>query len=568
MIGRLIERLFVSVRADVSDLSKDLNQGVSATKAATNQMATSWSQVQKQVNKLTTSLQQGKLSQAQYNGQMSKLASAMKGVAGSYAQAQQQVWGYARAAKAATAASQAAFTTSPVKAFTRSTGQARMQMMNLGYQINDVGMTLATGMNPLTVLIQQGSQILQIYAGQGGIRTALSDIGRILVGLVRNAWPLLAIAAAFKGLQYEINQTTDVAVSFGDTFLAVFQVLGRKIQSTLQPVFDWIAPYLQMAWDMVVKATKAVGNFIIRTFMVVKAGVKAAIDGLPAVFKAGFWSAVAMAMEALHYLGTQFEKMMGGIAQAMNDTFGTSLDTNPIYDWVSGLEFARFSAQSTADAITEGSEALKTFRAEMEKIKNTDYMGDFFEEVKEQAIENALNRLAEGMDDVGGAAKRAAEEVKSLMEKMQEGLETAANNLAEVFGSAFERLAETGRFTFREFVMDLNKLIIRSTSELLQQELAKMFQTLATGRGGLGSTFSNLFTSLFGGGNFFGARARGGVEMPWRNFIAGEEGAELISQDGPAGARRVRDCWSNPTHDATTRTRRNQHHDDCPKRPT
>ena len=28
--------------------------------------------------------------------------------------------------------------------------------------------------------------------------------------------------------------------------------------------------------------------------------------------------------------------------------------------------------------------------------------------------------------------------------------------------------------------------------------------------------------------------------MPWRNFIAGEEGAEIISQDGPAGARRVK----------------------------
>ena len=27
--------------------------------------------------------------------------------------------------------------------------------------------------------------------------------------------------------------------------------------------------------------------------------------------------------------------------------------------------------------------------------------------------------------------------------------------------------------------------------------------------------------------------------MPWRSFVAGEEGAELINQDGPAGARRV-----------------------------
>jgi hypothetical protein len=171
---------------------------------------------------------------------------------------------------------------------------------------------------------------------------------------------------------------------------------------------------------------------------------------------------------------------------------------------------------------------------------NFDYMGQFFEDIKSQAIDNALRRIAEGMEDVKGAAERAAKEVKTLMEQMKEGLEKAADNLAQVFGNAFERLAETGRFTFGDFIRDLNRLIIRSTSELLQQELSNMLQTLATSKGGLGSLISKIFTSILGGGNFLGFRARGGVEMPWRNFIAGEEGAEIISQDGPAGARRVK----------------------------
>ena len=126
------------------------------------------------------------------------------------------------------------------------------------------------------------------------------------------------------------------------------------------------------------------------------------------------------------------------------------------------------------------------------------------------------------------------------METLDEGLTTAADNLASVFGNAFEELAQTGKITFSSFIEDLNNLIIKSTSELLQEELSNMFKSLATSQGGLGSMFSNIFTGLFGGGIAgFGARARGGVEMPWRNFIAGEEGAELISQDGPAGARRV-----------------------------
>ena len=158
-----------------------------------------------------------------------------------------------------------------------------------------------------------------------------------------------------------------------------------------------------------------------------------------------------------------------------------------------------------------------------------DYMGDLSEDIRAQAIENALKRIAEGM-----------KEVQEAMDKMQEGLKAAADNLSQVFGNAFERLAETGRFTFSDLIKDLNKLVIKSTSKLLQEELSNLFQSFATSKGGLGSMFSNVFTSLFGGGNSVGARARGGVEMPWRNFIAGEEGAELISQDGPSGARRVK----------------------------
>ncbi len=169
---------------------------------------------------------------------------------------------------------------------------------------------------------------------------------------------------------------------------------------------------------------------------------------------------------------------------------------------------------------------------------NTDFMGDFFDEIRIQAIEKAMARVAAGVEDVGGAASRAAEEVNKLMEQLEEGLTTAADNLAQVFGNAFERLAETGRFTFREFVQDMNQLIIRSTSELLQQELSNLFKQLATSQGGLGSLFSNVFAGLFGGGLSF--NARGGTVMPWQDFVAGEEGPELVTQDGPSGARRVK----------------------------
>lgn len=538
MIGRLIERLFVSVRADMSDLSRDLSQGMAQTRAATNSMAMSWDQVSTKVDELTRSLGHGKITQSQYTSQMNRLASTMKVVAGSYREAQHGVWGYASAAQAAARQAAVVMDPTPVRAFARSAGQARMQMMNLGYQLNDIGMTLASGMNPMTVMIQQGSQIAQIYGGQGGVSQAFKDLSKLLGGLARRLWPLAVIAAGFKGLQVEINKTTDEGVTFGDTFLAVFQVLAKKITDSLGPVFDWIAPKLQWVWGKVVSSAKWVGNILIRSFLIVKAGIKAAVDDLPAVFKVGFWSAVAMALEALYHLGGKFEGMMGGIAQVMNDTFGTSLDTNPVYDWVSGLEFARYQAQATADAIVEGSEALQEFKQRMAEIKSTDYMGQFFEDVRAQAIENSLARIADGMEGVGGAAERAAEEIQTLMEQLQEGLETAADNFASVFGRAFDRLAEEGKFSMKAFLEDLRSMVFKSLSDILQSQVANVFKIIVSSiGGGLGSPLSQAVVGAFGGG--INGRAVGGVSMPWESFIAGERGAELIERDGPAGARRV-----------------------------
>lgn len=538
MIGKLLERLFVEVRADLSQMSGELQQGVATTKAATQMMAKQWETVSGSIENLTTDLQKGVITQGQYMSQLNKHASLISKVGGTYREAQKQVHGYAASLRQAAVAAQPAFNTVPVRNFGRSVGQARMQMLNLGYQINDVGMTLATGMNPLTVLIQQGSQILQIYAGQGGVRAALSDIGRILVGLGTKLWPIAVIAGGFGLMTREINKTTDVTVGFGDTIKAVFQTLYSYIQGPVTKSLDFLRSIWNTTLDFIVNLVKDRGNRMVRIILISIELWKAAIKDVPGVFKGAFFTAGAYVMEALYKMGAQIEKFMGGVASVMNDTFGTSFDTNPVYDWVSSLEVARHTLQGMADDVGQNSKAWAEFQAKASEIMSTDYMGKFFDDVKSQAIKNAMQQAADGAKELGSSARGAMEDVKELIEELEEGLSTAADNLSQVFGNAFERLADTGRLTFRDFIKDLNQLIIRSTSELLQQQLSTMFQNLATSRGGLGSVFANVFTSLFGGG--LPGRARGGVEMPWRNFVAGEEGPKIVSQDGPAGARRVK----------------------------
>lgn len=578
MIGRLIERLFVSVQADLSQLGGQLRQGVTQTNQATTKMAMSWGKVESQVQRLSSAMRTGKITQGQYTSQMNSLASQMKGVAGSYQMAQKQVWAFAAAQKAA--ATVPPIPVRPMQQFARSAGQSRMQMMNLGYQINDIGMTLATGMNPMTVLIQQGSQILQIYSGQGGVRAAFGDLSRILGGIARKAWPLAVIAGGLKMLQDEINNTSDVTVTFGDTALAVVQVLGRKIMEVLAPAWQAISPVVNAVMKQIADIVVTAGNFIIKSFQKAVAMIKAVWGGLP-----GALGAVAVAA-ANGVIGI-IEGMVNGIIHRINGLFkGIEMLVNKLPDWAKpqgGFNIGQMSDVSLPKinnpfANTEGGKALA---ADLAAIDASNPMGALFEEVKTQAISNAAARIAKEAEKAGkktkggmGKAKKATDELKKAMQELNDEVKTAADNMAGVFGRAFERIAETGKFSFRELMLDLSKTVIGSTSQLLQQELSKVFQSMMMkglqggGQGnffaniagnlfgsgsnmfrtsasaGMGSTmggggggFGSFFSSLFGG--LFGARARGGVEMPWRSFVAGEEGAELVGQDGPAGARRV-----------------------------
>lgn len=67
-------------------------------------------------------------------------------------------------------------------------GQFRRQ--NLTYQLFDIGQSSAGGMPLGMILAQQGPQIAQLYAGEGGVNKALKDLGTIASGAARLVTPL------------------------------------------------------------------------------------------------------------------------------------------------------------------------------------------------------------------------------------------------------------------------------------------------------------------------------------------------------------------------------------------
>jgi len=109
---------------------------------------------------------------------------------------------------------------------------SRFRRQNLTYQLFDIGQTAAMGMNPAMIFAQQGPQIVQLYAGQGGVNMALKDFGSILGGLTRLINPVtlgiggLTAATALGLAAYSSYLSSTKAVE------TVASGLGRTVAGT------------------------------------------------------------------------------------------------------------------------------------------------------------------------------------------------------------------------------------------------------------------------------------------------------------------------------------------------
>lgn len=92
---------------------------------------------------------------------------------------------------------------------------ARYEWINLSRQLQDVGVSLASGQNPLTVLVQQGSQIADIAQTSGvGLSGLFRNVAGAAAALITPlnvaiaSTAALGVAAATAALQYDKLQTS------------------------------------------------------------------------------------------------------------------------------------------------------------------------------------------------------------------------------------------------------------------------------------------------------------------------------------------------------------------------
>ena len=78
-----------------------------------------------------------------------------------------------------------------------SVGAVRAATTNLSFQLNDITQQLAMGTSPFTVMVQQGSQVSQIFQGAGGATNALKMFGGAVTSMLN---PISLASFAIIGL--------------------------------------------------------------------------------------------------------------------------------------------------------------------------------------------------------------------------------------------------------------------------------------------------------------------------------------------------------------------------------
>jgi len=319
---------------------------------------------------------------------------AANGLAGA-AQHEQAALGGATAALRTNTAAQAANNT--------MTRQAIAQRTNLIFQLNDIFVSLASGQAPAMVAIQQGSQISTIY-GPGGLGKALSETGKLAVGAATKFAPLLAVTAAVSvgiaGLTYEINRTRDgIDVSFGDTALAILQTFGDYLWDYIKPAVTGIADWFnEEVWPAVTSGTADTINGLVRGWMGFLAEMELIAGSIAHVFD-GAWAliyngAITMLEELLKSMWLDINKMLVLLGQ------------QPVKVDLSSLKMEADSGWSK--------ELLDQFNDRKKAIAGTDYAGQFFSDVADNAQQNAINGQKKKK---GGKQNDYAREIAQIRER-------------------------------------------------------------------------------------------------------------------------------------------------------
>ena len=412
------------------------------------------------------------------------------------------------------------------------------RQVNLAFQLQDVGVSLAGGMNPLMVAAQQGSQILGIYGmGQGGLGAALRDLGSMAGGLVSKMWPIAAVlgvaSAAIAAMTGEINKSAGATVGFGDVALATWQLFAESVYNLVQPAIAAIGGWFSDLWGMISPAIATAVNGIIGGFVGAFEAVKATWSALPSALGDIMITTANVVVKGVEAMVNKVGEMINGFLEPYNA--GLASMGQATIPTVGTASFGGFSNPFAGAGAGVAGAAADAFAGAQK-----DYIGGLLSAVGERARSNIAATKTE-VDGLGGSAKAANDNLKGMAD---DGLSEAAQQA--------ESLGSTIKDAFKGFVTDikdgknwidaLGDALGKVADRLLDMTLDGLFSAFTGGLGGaagIGGMLGGLFG--FANGGSFQVGGSGGIDSQVVAFKASPNETVSVTKPGQerAGAQPI-----------------------------
>ncbi|MFM2129061.1 MAG: hypothetical protein RL477_607, partial [Pseudomonadota bacterium] len=312
------------------------------------------------------------------------------------------------------------------------------QRRNLSFQLLDISQSLAMGMPPLMVALQQGPQIAQIWGpNEGGVARAIAEsaamVGRFAVALAPVGVAAAAVGLVFAGVTREINQAGKTQVSFWDTLVATAEVSAEAVMRALDPVWKGIQNGFGAVWDVIQPTLKTIGNGIIGSFVAAYEHIKYLFgdnaSGLGNIIAAGIIGGANLAIDGINSLIAKATEGINQVIRLANQIPGVNIG-----------EIGSGAAISPIDnpALRAAQDGAATRDRNISNALSTDYLGGAFAAISERARENA------NKPDEAAVQRRAAEE-KAQQEALARRVEMIKQSLMteqELETAAYEKRME------------------------------------------------------------------------------------------------------------------------------
>lgn len=415
--------------------------------------------------------------------------------------------------------------TDAVKGHGAAAGLGATQMMALTHAVRSFTEQIAMGASPLQALTAQMNHLSYVASGPGGVSGAFSAIGNMALSLVSRfagvAAGVAGVAVGFEYLRNQAAQTEQRTVGFGETAVAIFQVIRDDMRSSFGPALAVVLDPLIYAFKRLGSAAIDIGELIINSFHAAFVDIKTIWAALPDSFALTFTAAANFGIDTLNLL---IKKSSDAVDQII--TIFNRLGANiPLLN--AGKEtIPPIDAKPYMDSLDK---LVSDRNAKIKEIMSSTPIRDFGQQVIDKI---QTNHALEGLDalanvnfgkSIGGATQLG--NAVGGIGSASSGVTVAIGGMAQQVINVTKAFEDAKRAQLGQLVSAQQNLV------QMKQQVVDLQQTLAAaGQKSVSDVFGKFFDDTSGARQAI-ADAASGIDNLFKQWDTGRETAKGLNTD-------------------------------------